>query len=489
MTDVLSQAEELFHRLPDRTLWVVGDVMLDEYLMGSVERISPEAPVPVLRVENRELRPGGAANVARQIAALGARVVLAGVAGADPSAEDLLGLCEQCGVDARAVVRAPYRQTTRKTRALSRGHQLLRVDSEDTAPVEESTIRELLGSLQSGPEPSVILVSDYAKGVVTPGLIQSLRRAAPGCRILVDPKRHDLGVYRGAQILTPNLAELRNATRRTFDPRNLEEVASVARDLAEQNAFEALVVTLSEQGVLVVPSSGPHVHVAAVRRTVFDVTGAGDTVIGVLASALAAGAGLSDAARLANAAAGLAVGEVGAVAISAEKIGQALRGSAALKILDRAALADRVASWRAAGKRIVFTNGCFDLLHAGHLTLLRAAAQQGDVLVLAINDDDSIRRLKGPTRPLVSAADRAALLAALECVDVVTIFPEDTPLETLSVVRPQVLVKGSDYRLDEVVGRDLVERAGGKVVLVPLEGSWSTTRLVERIQRAAERSR
>jgi D-beta-D-heptose 7-phosphate kinase / D-beta-D-heptose 1-phosphate adenosyltransferase len=487
VTDLVAPVVHLFRHLSDRTVWVLGDVMLDEYLIGSVERISPEGPVPVLRVKERELRPGGAANVARQIAALGARVVLGGIVGTDGAGEELLNLCKLCGVDARGVVATSDRPTTRKTRALSQGQQLMRVDWEATRPVAEHTAQQLLAHFERGTAPDLIVISDYAKGSVDKQLMARLGSVAStaGCRILVDPKCHDLDVYRGAHILTPNLTELSNATRRALDPEHVDEIASEARKLARQHAFDAIVVTLGERGVLIVPSNEPHEHVPAVRRAVFDVTGAGDTVIGVLASALAAGSDLAMGARLANTAAGVAVEEVGTVAVTAEQIDEALRASSALKILDRATLANRVASWRAAGKRIVFTNGCFDLLHAGHLALLRAAAEQGDVLVLAINSDASIRRLKGPDRPLVSAAERAALLAALECVDVVTIFPEDTPLETLSVVRPQVLVKGADYRADQVVGRDLVERDGGQVVLVPLEGSWSTSRLVEHIRRTA----
>jgi D-beta-D-heptose 7-phosphate kinase/D-beta-D-heptose 1-phosphate adenosyltransferase len=328
------------------------------------------------------------------------------------------------------------------------------------------------------------VLSDYAKGVVNGRLIGGLTALArsANCRVLVDPKRPDFKHYRGAQILTPNLAELRNAVPRSFNPSSLSEIASVARELAESYGFEALVVTLAERGLLAVPLHGPYQYIPASRRAVFDVTGAGDTVVGVLAAALSAGVPLACSAFLANAAAGIAVGEVGTAAVTREQISHALAGSPSLKVLDRAALATRVATWRLAGKRIVFTNGCFDLLHAGHLSLLQAAARQGDVLVLAINSDDSVRRLKGSGRPLIPATDRASLLAALECVDAVTIFSEDTPLETIALVRPQTLVKGEDYRVADVVGRELVEDEGGKVVLVAFHDEHSTTELVERIR-------
>jgi D-beta-D-heptose 7-phosphate kinase/D-beta-D-heptose 1-phosphate adenosyltransferase len=483
-----STPENTLDRLTGRAVWVVGDVMLDEYVTGSAERISPEAPVPVLRVRDTELRLGGAANVARQVAALGGCATLGGIVGADGTGQDFLALCQRSGVDPRAIVVAPTRRTTRKLRALSQGQQLLRLDWEDTTRVGDDVLSQLIDRLESSPTPDIIVLSDYAKGVVSEPLIKGLTRFAKsaGCRLLVDPKRPDFCDYRGAHIVTPNLAELRQATPRVFDPERVTEIASVAQEIAEQHAFEALVVTLGERGILIAPSRGTHEYISASPRAVFDVTGAGDTAMGVLATALATGASLRDSVLLANVAAGVAVGEVGAAAVTREQIRHALAGSPSLKILDRAALAARATTWRLSGKRIAFTNGCFDLLHAGHLFLLQTAAQQGDVLVLAINSDDSVRRLKGPGRPLMSAADRASLLAALECVHAVTIFPEDTPLETIKVVRPQVLVKGGDYRVEGVVGRKLVEDNGGRVVLVPLQGTRSTTALVERIRRTSE---
>lgn len=487
MTSPLLAATDILTRLKDRTLWVVGDVMLDEYLTGPVERISPEAPVPVLRAQETETRAGGAANVARQIATLGARVILGGVVGSDEAASALLAHCRHSSVDTRAVVTAPARRTTRKLRFLSKSQQLLRVDWEETTSVGESCISQLVSRLEASPSPDMIVVSDYAKGAVSEQLIERVARLKPAhCRIIVDPKRSDFAAYQGAQILTPNLAELRQATSRSLDAFDPTEIASVAAEVVRQHGFDALVVTLGERGLLIARSDGPYEYIPAARRAVFDVTGAGDTVIGVLTAALAGGASLTDSARLANAAAGVAVSEVGTTAVTWQQIRHALADDTSQKVLDRIALSARAATWRLAGKRIVFTNGCFDLLHAGHLLLLHTAAQQGDVLVLAINSDASVRRLKGPDRPLVPAADRANLLAALECVDAVTIFPEDTPLEAIRAVRPQVLVKGADYRAEDVVGRSLVESDGGKVVLVPIEDGWSTTELLERMRKTSD---
>jgi D-beta-D-heptose 7-phosphate kinase/D-beta-D-heptose 1-phosphate adenosyltransferase len=465
------------------TVWVVGDLMVDEYLSGSVERISPEAPVPVVRVGGVEQRLGGAANVARQCAALGARTVLAGAIGADPAGAALLAQCAAAGIDTTAVVERPDRHTTRKLRVLGPAQQLLRVDWEDTTPCSAAVTDAMMAALKSG-HPNVIILSDYAKGVLSPQIIATLiaHGRERDCPVLADPKHADLGRYRGASVVTPNLRELEQAVGHRLDAADSQALAAAARPLVAGAGLGALLITLGEHGMLVVPARGEVRAIPAVRRAVFDVTGAGDTAIAVLALGVGAGADLSSAAVIANAAAGLAVGEIGTVAIDATRLRAALAASAPSKILSREDLAARAESWHVTGKRIVFTNGCFDLLHAGHLALLHEAAALGDVLVLAINSDESVKRLKGPSRPVVPEADRAALLAALACVDAVTIYPEDTPLETLAVVRPHVLVKGQDYTREQVVGRELVEASGGRVALVPLLPQKSTTALVERIR-------
>jgi D-beta-D-heptose 7-phosphate kinase/D-beta-D-heptose 1-phosphate adenosyltransferase len=300
--------------------------------------------------------------------------------------------------------------------------------------------------------------------------------------VLVDPKRRDLTSYRGARVVTPNLGELEGATGRYLAGAGDQEIADAASEIVSQGGFDALVVTLGERGMLVVPADGSFTAVRAQRRAVFDVTGAGDTAVAVLALGLGAGAELVHAARLANLAAGIAVGEVGTVAVSPADLLSAVEGRAHGKVMSISGVAAQVESWRLQGKRVVFTNGCFDLLHVGHLSLLREAAGLGDVLVLAINSDDSVRRLKGNDRPLMPEADRAALLAALDCVDAVTVFDQDTPLETLEVVRPDILVKGQDYQVHEVVGRELVESYGGRVELVPLLPERSTSALIDRIR-------
>ncbi len=468
-------------RFVDATVWVIGDLMLDEYVMGAVERVSPEAPVPVVRVRDTEHRLGGAANVARQVAALGAKVILAGTIGTDPAGDDLLRLCAASGIDARGVVRTPARRTTRKLRVLGHSQQLLRLDWEDSQPCEAEVGVRMLEAL-AGETPDAVILSDYAKGVLTPHIIGAITARAGRAPVVVDPKSRDFSRYHGATTVTPNLRELELASGKTLDPTDPAAVAAAARPLIIAAGLSSMVVTLSEHGMLVVPAEGPPIPVLASRREVFDVTGAGDTAIAVLALSLAAKASLAVAAKLANAAAGVSVGQVGAVAVDADSIRGELTASPDAKVLSCAELAARSVSWRMSGKRIVFTNGCYDLLHAGHLSLLHGAARLGDVLVLAINSDASVRRLKGPERPLVPQAERAALLAALACVDAVTVFDEDTPLAIIEAVRPHVLVKGADYAPDQVVGREVVEAHGGRVALVPLLPQKSTLALVERIK-------
>ena len=474
-------------RFADLNIWVIGDLMIDEYVTGTVERISPEAPVPVVRAQGSERRLGGAANVARQIAILGARASVAGVCGEDAAGQQLLELCAAAGIDTRGVLELPGRNTTRKLRVVSHSQQLLRLDWEDIQPCAAEVGARLLSQLQAGAPPDAIILSDYAKGVLTPETIAAVLHARGSIPLVVDPKHRDFARYRGATAVTPNLHELEAAAGRRLDAEDTAGIAAAARTLLASAGLESMVVTLGSRGMLVVPASGPEVAVPAHRHEVYDVTGAGDTAIAVLTLALAARAPLAQAAQLANAAAGVSVCQVGAVAVSAASIRDALAARPDGKLLSRHELEARAATWRTDGKRIVFSNGCFDLLHAGHLALLSHAAQLGDVLVLAINSDASVRRLKGPERPLVPQSERAALLAALTFVDAVTIFDEDTPLAVLEAVKPHVLVKGGDYQASEVVGRELVEAAGGRVVIVPLTPDKSTSSLVARIRGAGSR--
>lgn len=471
--------------------WVIGDILLDEYIVGDAGRVSPEAPVPVVRVQHTDRRLGGAANVARQVATLGAHAVLAGVVGVDAAATDIRTLCAAAGIDTNGVLALAARPSSRKVRVLARQQQLVRLDWEDTTACPVEACHALIERLNVCPAPDVVILSDYAKGVLTPELIGNILRAAvhAGARVIVDPKRSDFSVYRGASVITPNLHELEIATGSTFAPDDMQSIATAARSLAQAAGVQALVVKLGSQGMLVVPTDARWCVVPAWRRTVFDATGAGDTAVAVLAASLAAGATLLEAAQIANAAAGITVRSVGTVSVAPDQIREVLCARNANKVFARAGLVAQVRHWRDEGKRIVFTNGCFDLLHAGHLALLHEAAQHGDVLIVGLNSDASVRRLKGPTRPLISEHERAAMLAALECVDAVTLFAEETPLELLQAVRPDVLVKGGDYQIDQVVGRELIEAGGGQVTLVPLLPAHSTSALIEQITGRHRRGR
>ncbi len=475
----------LVERFTDANIWVAGDVMLDEYIVGDVARISPEAPVQVVHVSESFARLGGAANVARSISALGARVRLHGIVGTDRAGDEVIRRCGENGIDAAAIGRVDEHQTIRKTRVLGLRQQLLRLDWERNAPCPESLSKSLITKLEEGPAPTAVILSDYGKGIMTQTAIRALIDAAAKAKvpILVDPQGGDFSRYRGATILKPNLAELEEATGRGLRGSTEDELIEVVRDLLEAAGVESLVLTLSERGMMVITRGEKAEIIPARPREVYDVTGAGDTVIAVLALALSVGAGLDDAARLANAAAGIVIREVGAASVERDELIAEVRGRATSKALTRLALGEQVAAWKRKGQRVVFTNGCFDLLHSGHLSLLRQAAEQGDVLVVGINSDASVARLKGPERPLVPERERVAMLAALESVDAVTVFDEDTPLELIQQVEPDVLVKGEDYKLDEVVGREEVESQGGRVTLVPLLPEYSTSSLIDRLRK------
>ena len=476
-------AVEMLERLRRRRITVVGDAMLDEYVEGTAERICPEAPVPVVRVEASAPRPGGAANVARNVTALGGHADLAAVVGIDAAGERLHELCSEAGIGLSALLRAEDRQTTRKVRVLARGQQLLRLDWERPEPLPAAVEQALLDRVEALARPDALVLSDYAKGVLTPSLLRALilRGRQWGAPVLVDPKSTDFDRYRGATGLTPNRQELERALGVRLPAAEPHRIVAAARPLLDRLELEHLVVTCGPEGLVAVTRDVAET-IRAAPREVYDVTGAGDTVIATLALALAAGLPLPVAAGLANAAAGLVVGRVGTAVVTPAELARVLAAAQPGKVLDPAALRERVALWRLEGRRIVFTNGCFDLLHVGHVALLETAARHGDALVVGLNGDRSVARLKGRGRPLVPASARAAMLAALECVDAVVIFEEDTPLELIAQVAPAVLVKGADYRLAEVVGREQVEAAGGEVVLVPLVPGHSTTSLVARLR-------
>ncbi|MBS1816022.1 MAG: bifunctional D-glycero-beta-D-manno-heptose-7-phosphate kinase/D-glycero-beta-D-manno-heptose 1-phosphate adenylyltransferase HldE [Acidobacteria bacterium] len=480
MHDVLELLEGGFGRL---RILVIGDLMLDRYIVGDVERISPEAPVPVLRHVNRYARPGGAANVAMNLAGLGVQALLAGVTGDDADGGELRSLLAQTNVDMRAVLHGTL-PTISKTRILGRNQQMLRLDvesrlahmAEDIERLIEAVVAEMDGL-------DAIILSDYAKGTLTGSVCRSVIAEARkrGTKVLVDPKSRNFAQYSGATTICPNLNELSVATG--IAAHKTDELLQAARELASNTEIDFLTVTMSEQGIRLV--GGEEYHSPARAREVADVSGAGDTVIATLAAGLAAGLQRDTAVELANLAAGIVVGKIGTVPVRAEEIVQQLTvsqgTSSAEKVLERERAVQRVKEWRAMGETIVFTNGCFDLLHVGHVTLLEKCRAFGSKLVVAMNTDASVQRLKGPTRPVVAEDDRSRVMAALGAVDMVVLFDEDTPLELIQAMKPDVLVKGGDYSIETVVGHKDVIAAGGRVEIVPIVEGFSTTNIVKKL--------
>ena len=471
---------------PGLRILVLGDVMLDRFLYGDVERISPEAPVPVVRLRETRAMPGGAGNVARNIAALGGQAVLIGLRGGDAAGSDLATQLAATPGVTDAMVGSAARPTICKMRVIAGTQQLVRLDDEVAAPADAAEEAALLGALRAAlPESKALVLSDYAKGVLAPAVVAGAIAAAraAGIPVLADPKSDDFARYRGASLLTPNARELARAARL---PTGTEaEVAAAARAVMARAGIPALLCTRADKGMTLVRADGAVASVPAEAREVFDVSGAGDTVIATLALAHAAGHGLEAAMRIANAAAGIVVGKLGTATVSAEELAHALHAQGEASpggdaLLDRAAAQRLVAEWKAHGLRVGFANGCFDILHAGHVALLRAARRRCDRLVVALNTDESTARLKGPSRPVNPLADRAAVIAALAAVDAVVAFAEDTPLELIRALMPDVLVKGADYTVDRVVGADLVQAAGGEVALVELLPGRSTTDVLRR---------
>lgn len=467
--------------LPDFSLArvvVCGDVMLDRYWTGRAGRISPEAPVPVVRVQGQAERPGGAANVAINLRALGSACSVLGVIGDDEAGALLSQRLVEHGVE-DGLLRGRLR-TIEKLRVISHQQQLLRIDFEDPPGAGDFDPATLTAHFAARLTPgSVAILSDYGKGALrgVADLIGAARKA--GVPVLVDPKGLDWSGYRGATLLTPNWGEF---TAIVGDCPDEATLCRRGEALRADLALDALLVTRGEQGMTLLRPGLPALHLPAMAREVFDVTGAGDTVIATLAAALAAGHPLDDACRLANLAAGIVVGKFGAATVSPAELRAALAHPDRPALMDAETLAAHLAAARAAGQRIVMTNGCFDLLHRGHLEYLQAARALGDRLVVAVNDDDSVRRLKGPTRPVNRVEDRMAALAALRFVDHVIAFSEDTPARLIERLAPDVLVKGGDYRPDQIAGGDSVRARGGEVVVLPFVDGYSTTDILRRGQ-------
>ena len=469
----------------------VGDVMLDRFIYGETKRISPEASVPILRVTRESSELGGAGNVVRNVVALGGGCAFVSVIGDDRAGTAItqhFGRLPQVEPYVRV---SPERETTVKTRFVSddNGHNLLRADRETTTPLTPKDAADLRqNAVAQVAEVDAVILSDYAKGVLTGDIAAAVIAAARKANkpVIVDPKGSDYSRYVGASVITPNRTELADATNMPVD--DDAGVVAAARVICTQTSVDAVLVTRSKRGMTLVASNGAIYDFAAEAREVADVTGAGDTVVATVALALAAGASLPVAARLANTAAGIVVGRRGTAVVTAQDISTALLrtdfSGAEQKIANRDSAIARSTGWRAQGLKVGFTNGCFDLLHPGHISLLRQARSACDRLIVGLNSDASVRRLKGETRPIQSEAARAAVMASLSDVDLVVIFGEDTPQTLIQAVRPDVLIKGADYKRENVVGGDFVESYGGKVVLADVVPSYSTTATVEAMKAA-----
>jgi D-beta-D-heptose 7-phosphate kinase / D-beta-D-heptose 1-phosphate adenosyltransferase len=480
--------EALIHSMSRQTVLCVGDLMLDEFVYGEVSRISPEAPAPVIAVQRSETSIGGAGNVARNVASLGARCIFAGLIGEDDAGAQLKAALAKQGLIESVLVCDPGRPTTRKVRFVSEhfSTHMLRADWELAQPaapeVEQKLIEAVLPLL---PRADIVLLSDYAKGALTARVIRNVIDAARklGKRVIVDPKSLNFAIYRGATLLTPNRKEFAEATRSHAD--SVASIADAAQDVMQLADCEAILVTRSEHGMTLVPRKGEPIHVPAHPVKVRDVSGAGDTVVAVLAVVLAAGAPWEAALRMANAAAAVAVSKKGTASVSSAELRRRILPHAFLAAEEKIVavggeLEAQLREWRRQGLRVGFTNGCFDILHPGHVKVLTAARAACDRLIVGLNSDASVKRLKGEGRPVQNERARAEVLAALEAVDLIAIFDEDTPIKLISSIRPSVLVKGGDYTREQVVGHEIVEAHGGEIHLVEVLPGFSTTSLVER---------
>ncbi|VAX24638.1 ADP-heptose synthase / D-glycero-beta-D-manno-heptose 7-phosphate kinase [hydrothermal vent metagenome] len=466
------------------SILVIGDIILDRYVTGSIERISPESPAQVLDVTDESETLGGAANVAATVAAFGAKVSLIGVVGKDEPAKTLKKLLKQYGIGANGIVTDTERQTTIKTRFLALRQQMLRVDREKREDVSDETINKALANAQKAlGKCDGVIVSDYGKGAMPRKFLTKLftlcRKAKK--KVIVDPKGNDYSIYKGAELITPNKKEAAEATG--IKIQNSSDYNRVSKKLFEATKAKNLLITRGSEGMTLFRPKGESVHIPVDALEVFDVSGAGDTVIAVAGVMLFSGESLEDSARISNIAAGIEVGRVGAWAVTKDETLAKLKssGPGERKMFTLSQASSFVSRKRAQNKTVVFTNGCFDLLHAGHVKLLQKARTFGDALIVGINSDKSIRRLKGKKRPLLGEDDRLHIIAALDCVDGVILFNEDTPLNLIKVIKPDVLVKGGDYTAGKVVGKYIVEKNGGKVEIIPLVDGKSTSGIIEKI--------
>ncbi|MEE2986316.1 MAG: D-glycero-beta-D-manno-heptose-7-phosphate kinase [Nitrospinota bacterium] len=464
---------------------VIGDLILDEYIWGGVNRISPEAPVPVLESRSENLTLGGAANVANNLIALGCEVHLVGAIGQDEKGDRLLSLIEERGIFTQGIYRFVHRPTTSKIRIIAHNQQILRIDKEDNRPITEETENKIIKFVNDTmAEVSGVICSDYQKGILTEKVIKKIVHRAKNCKkqVIVDPKKAEFGLYKGATVITPNQMEVEQAVPiKINDEIDLERAGEYLLTLTKA---KALLVTRGKDGMTLYMEKEKPVNIPTVAKEVYDVTGAGDTVVSVFAMTSAVGFNYQESAWLSNMAASIVVGKVGTAVATLDEINEylqdeMLRTSHTVLGLDELKKISSLS--KSTGKKIVFTNGCFDLLHGGHIEFLQKAKALGDLLIVGVNSDESVRSIKGNGRPIKNQKERTDILSALKYIDYITVFNEPTPKDLIREIRPDILVKGDDYRIDEVVGREIVEGYGARVELIPIVKGLSTTKTVEKI--------
>ena len=476
---------QILDRLPQTKILCVGDIMLDRYVYGHIDRISPEAPIPVMQYSRKNMMLGGVGNVARNLAAWNCHVTMMAMVGADEPADDIRQLASEMPRLQLELLVDANRPTTVKTRYVAGNQQIMRLDHESKNVMHDRLVADAVQKIKSiMPGMNAVILSDYAKGTLSRKLVVEIIAAARAHNVpvMVDPKGADYSHYAGATILSPNLKELAQISARNLLGDN--DVVNAATDLCKKLQLRAVLATRGKDGMTLVMANGSAHHLPASAREVYDVSGAGDTSIAMLAAALGAKSNMLDAAYMANVAAGIVVGKLGTAIVQSSEIDEALmqsRGGLTSKLYDLPALLDRVQLWRHQGYKVGFTNGCFDLIHPGHVSLLRQARSSCDRLIVALNTDASVSRLKGPNRPVQNEKSRATVMSSMDNVDAVVLFDEDTPMNLLQAIKPDVLVKGADYTVATVVGADFVQSYGGKIVLAKLEDGHSTTNTVKRI--------
>ncbi len=464
---------------------VIGDLILDEYIWGGVSRISPEAPVPILETRSENLALGGAANVANNLVGLGCEVHLCGAIGQDEKGDKLLKTIHDRSIQTEGIFRFVHRPTTTKIRIIAHNQQILRVDKEDNRPITEETEKKLIQYInQVIPTMDGVICSDYHKGILTEKVIKAVMRKAQKSEkaVIVDPKSSDFSLYKGATVITPNLREVASSV--PIKIKDQEDLGRAAEYLLNLTKAQAILITQGKDGMSLYKSKEKLISIPTVAKEVFDVTGAGDTVISVFSMAMFVGFDFQEAAWLSNMAASVVVGKVGTAVVTLEEINEFLHEEmlrTSHTVLGLEELKKIISMAKSTDKKVVFTNGCFDLIHGGHIEFLQKAKSLGDILVVGLNTDQSVKKLKGEGRPIKNEKERANILSALKYIDYITLFNETTPEKLIREIRPDILVKGDDYKIDEVVGREIVEGYGAKVELIPIVKGHSTTGTLEQI--------